>query len=156
MNPYEILQYLHPIDLFMVWAGVVGWLIVGSGLIGKSHRINPIGAENICAAVAWAFLALVAAITAVLGLGLVLFVWLRFRPMEVSILWRHFAGISIVCIFKVLPFIASGLICWALVGRWRASFSWRSLMLAAAGVVGLVADAALYYWITGAVRHDGY
>jgi hypothetical protein len=54
---------------------------------------------------------------------------------------------SVVCVFRVLPFFALGLLCWAFIGRWLAGFSRRSLRLTlVCSSAGLI-DAALYFWL---------
>jgi hypothetical protein len=85
-------------------------------------------------------------IAAVFVVGLVFLAWLKITS-ALWFIWQFFFLMSVVCVFKVLPFFTLGLMCWALIGRRRASFSLRSLKLTSACLMAVLIDAALYFWM---------
>jgi hypothetical protein len=145
MNPYAPL-FSHPADIVIAWFGVVVWLIIVVALLHRRFAAIPIRSERMCSAVASAFLALAVTITAVFVVGLVFLAWLKITS-AFWFIWQLFYLMSVVCVFRVLPFFALGLMCWAFIGRRRASFSLRSLKLTSACLIALLIDTALYFWM---------
>jgi hypothetical protein len=145
VNPYAPL-FSHPADVVIAWFSVAMWLIIVAALLHRRFAAIPIRAERMCSAVATAFLALTGTIAAVFVVGLVFLAWLKITS-ALWFIWQFFLLMSVVCVFKVLPFFTLGLMCWALIGRRRASFSLRSLKLTSACLMALLIDAALYFWM---------
>jgi hypothetical protein len=145
MNPYAPLVS-HPTDIGIAWLGVVVWLIIVAALLDRRFAAIPIRSERMCSAVASAFLALAATISAVFVVGRVLLVWLKITS-AFWFIWQLFYLMSVICVFRVLPFFALGLLCWTLIGRWREGFSPRSLRLTLACLSAALVDAAVYFWL---------
>jgi hypothetical protein len=152
MNPYAPL-FSHPVDLAVAWAAVAAWLIVDAGALRRRFAAVTSRAEQVCSAAALAFLVFVVAIMALFAVGLVFLAWLRITSVF-WVFWQLFYLMSVVCLFRVLPFVAIGLTCWAVVGWWRVGFSLRCLKLAAACLPALLVDAALYFWLCYALARD--
>jgi hypothetical protein len=145
VNPYAPL-FSHPADIAIAWFSVAVWLIIVAALLRRRFATIPIRSEQTCSALASAFLALAVTITAVFVVGLVFLAWLKITS-GFWFIWQLLYLMSVVCVFRVLPLFALGLMCWALIGRRRASFSLRSLKLTSACLMALLIDAALYFWM---------
>ena len=152
MNPYA-LQFRDPVDLAIISASVAAWLIVAAGVLRRRFVAVPTRSEEVCSATALAFLSFVAAIMALFAVGLVFLAWLRITSVF-WMFWELLYLMSVVCVFWVLPFVATGLTCWALIGRWRLGFSSRCLKLASVCLPALLIDAALYFWLCYACAKD--
>jgi len=152
MSPYAPL-FSNPVDLAFASASVAAWLIVAAGVLRRRFVAVPTRSEQMCSATALAFLSFVAAIMALFAVGLVFLAWLRITSVF-WMFWEVFYLVSVVCVFWVLPFVAIGLACWALIGRWRLGFSLRCLKLASACLPALLIDAALYFWLCYAFGKD--
>lgn len=145
MNPYAPL-FSHPTDIAIAWVGVAAWLSIVTALLRRRFLASPIRSEQVCSAAASAFLALAGVIMAIFAVGLVFLAWLGITSVLWTF-WQLFYLMSVVCVFRVLPLFALGLMCWALIGKWRASFSPRTLKLTSACMSAVVIDAALYFWL---------
>jgi hypothetical protein len=152
MNPYAPL-YSDPVDLAFVSVSVAAWLILAAGVLRRRFVAAPTRSEQGCSAAALAFLSLVVAIMALFAVGLVFLAWLRITSVF-WVFWQLLYLLSVVCVFWVLPFVAVGLTCWALIGRWRLGFSPRCLKLASVCLPALLLDAALYFWLCYACAKD--
>jgi len=145
MNPYAPL-FSNGADIAIAWLCVGVWLVVVVALLRKRFVTTPVRSERVCSATALAFLALAGVIMFIFGVGLVFLAWLKVTS-AFWIFWQLFYLMSVVCVFRVLPLVAIGLICWALIGKWRAGFSTRSVRLASVCLPVVVVDAALYFWL---------
>lgn len=152
MNPYAPL-FSNPVDLAFASASVAAWLIVAAGVLRRRFVAVPTRSEQVCAATALAFLLFVVAIMALFVGGLVFLAWLRITSV-LWMFWQLLYLVGVVCVFWVLPFVAIGLTCWALIGRWRLGFSSRCLKLASVCLPALLIDAALYFWLCYAFAKD--
>jgi hypothetical protein len=145
MNPYAPLFSNHA-DIAIAWLCVTIWLVIVGAFSRRRFGAVPIHAERVCSATASAFLLLAAVITLTFGVGLIFLAWLKVTS-AFWIFWQLLYLMSVVCVFWVLPFVAVGLICWALIGKWRAGFSARSVKLASVCFPVVFIDAALYFWL---------
>jgi hypothetical protein len=152
MNPYAPL-FSHPTDIAIAWVGVVAWLSILTALLRRRFVAFPIRSEQMCSAVALALLALAVTITAVFVIGLVFLAWLNVTS-AFWFIWQLFYLMGVVCVFRVLPFFALGLMCCVFIGRRRANFSLRSLKLTSACLMALLIDAVLYFWMSYAFDTD--
>ncbi len=87
-------------------------------------------------------------------IGLVFLVWLKISSWFWFIYQLIFL-LSIVIVFWVAPVLGVVLMCWALVGRQWLRHSQRALIGAARGLVGIAADALLYYAIVASITWQG-
>jgi hypothetical protein len=145
MNPYAPL-FSNYADIAIAWLCVAAWLIVVGAFSRRRFVAVPIHAEQVCSATASAFLLLAAVIMLIFGVGLIFLAWLKVTSVF-WVFWQLFYLMSVVCVFWVLPFVAIGLICWALIGRRRVGFSPRCVKLASACFPVVLIDVALYFWL---------
>jgi len=146
VNPYALL-FSHPVDIAIAWAAVAAWLVVVATLLRGRFTDLPIRSDQVCSQAASAFLALAVLIMAVFTIGLVFLAWLKITS-AFWFIWQLFYLMSVVCVFRVLPFFAVALLCWAVIGRWRAGFSLRTLRLTSAYLLAVLLDAALYFFMS--------
>lgn len=146
MSPYAPL-FSNPIDIAIAWFLVAAWLAIGAALFRVRSEITSMHPEDVCSAAAQAFLALVLTIMLIYIFGLVFLVYLKIQSFLWAF-WELFFLMSVTCVFRVLPFFAIGLLCWAFFGKQKANYSPRNLHLALACLFMTLIDGALYFWLS--------
>ena len=145
MSPYAPL-FSNSSDIAIAWLAVAAWLFIGVVLVRRRFAAISMRSEQVCSAAALSFFALALTIMLIFVVGLVFLVWLKITSVFWAF-WQLFFLMSVVCVFRVLPFVAIGLLCWAFIGKQRASYSSRILHLTLAGLLTALIDGALYFWL---------
>jgi len=134
----------NSLDIRFVAVCIVVWLVVVGSFFRKRFAAVSTRSEQICSATALAFLSLAVVIPIIDGVGLIN-LWLKFSTGTFWIFWELFLSESIIGIFWIFPFVAIGLIFWALIGRWKMGFSSHCVKLASVSLLAVLIDVAFYF-----------
>ena len=150
MNPYRPL-FSKSSDIAIAWVIVVVWILVGTFLLRLKDLSRHRSSESYCWPAGRAFLWLCVFFATISIIGLIFLAWLRITS-SFWVLWQLLWVLSIICIFRVLPFIAMALVGWALSDLWRHGARVSSTFIAIACPVALALDTALYFAVEMALQ----
>jgi hypothetical protein len=154
MNPYAPLSS-NPTDVGIAWAFVTGWLIAGTALLHSLDLASERKIATYCWAAARSFLWLCIAFVLIALVGLIFLQWLKIVS-GFWFIWELLWLMSVVCIFRVLPFFCVLLVGWALVSRLTGTMKHRTIFVAVSCPAALVLNAALYFVMEFAAKtHTG-
>jgi hypothetical protein len=143
MNPYSAL-FSNPFDIAVAWASASLWLIAGTLLLRSRNLARHDKTAGYCWSAARAYLYLCAVIAAVFAVGLIFLVWLQ-ALTSFWLIWQLFWFMSVICVFRVLPYFAAVLVGWGLVERRQGRLNNRDILIVMACPLGLALNAAIYF-----------
>src|SRR5687768_6881624 len=117
MKPYSAL-FSNSLDIIIALILVTLWLVVFTFILHGYDQERYGENAGYCWPVTRAFLYLCAAIATVFAVGLVFLAWLRIAS-SFWMIWQLLWLISVVCVFRVLPFLGIVPIGWAWLENWR-------------------------------------
>lgn len=140
--PYEA-TFSHPKDQMAAWLLVVFLLAIGMFVFRRAVLPHGKG-ESLCFSFGITLVALLVAVAENL-----LFGWVFLIKLEIdSPLWTFWGLgyiLTIIIVFRILPFFALILVAWATYGRFCQSYSPRTVWIAGASLLLLVLDAILSF-----------
>ena len=143
MSPYGPL-FSNSVDLAVAWVCVSVWVLIGTLVLRKHLAAASSRLEVVCTAAALAVFILLALNLAVFAVGLVFLLWLKIKS-AFWMFWQLFYILSVICVFRVLPVFALGLLAWAAIGRAKFAYGKPSLILSLLCLVVLLLAGALYF-----------
>jgi len=142
MNPYGG-PFSNTGDQITAWLATSIILATGSATLSKLMPAGLKKAERCCMATASGILLVCGLLVANLLCGWILLIELHIKS-PIWLVWELGYIVSVISIFRVLPVMALGIVCWAVVGKWRGGYDSKVLWTSAAcvpaiGLNGLIA-----------------